>query len=308
VYICKLSIGFVFVNSTYTGIQKNVRSDRNELCCSRTEGDRVGRGLGRRAGEQRIDVVVRIGVSGRAVIVEEGILRNARRGAGRRRVEASAAAVRRVCSPPVKRVDQASRLAADGEPGRVERTLELTRADGSQVDVALAHGTSDVVADPDGQVVAVDERDIIEVGPASVEVKFGKRSWGNAGSSRGVTEQASVAASVDARVWARIDGEVAVAATPDTAVPLVGNGESYGRERGSGPSGCLRRTTASGSKQSRPHRERASVEDGNRTRRGDGGERKGGGDGSKQHKPRLFKESRLSQPHDASSICRSRAF
>jgi hypothetical protein len=152
----------------------------HDSTCSRAEGNGVVGLLAGGAGEESalrglvVGVRIRVGAVRLEVAGEEWSafvhVRRSRRyepvvrhAAGRARrgrvVRARAArrAVRRV------RVDQARALAADGEAGAVEGALERGRAVRAEVDRAVRDAAALVVRDAHGEVVPVDERDVIVV-------------------------------------------------------------------------------------------------------------------------------------------------
>jgi hypothetical protein len=158
------------------------------------------------------------------------------------------------------RVDQARALAADGEAGAVERPLERGWAVRAEVDRAVRDAAALVVVDAHGEVVPVDERDVVVVvAVRGRERELGERRGRDARAGVRVADEAAVAAAVEARVRAVVVGEVAVttglkrgqtarctnktpSAYPDTAsTPVVRDGERDGRVRVLCPAGGLRR-------------------------------------------------------------------
>ena len=109
-------------------------------------------------------------------------------------------------------------LAAERESTSIERPLERSRAVGAEVNSALRNRAADIVGDTHGQVVPVDEGDVVVVEALAVAerpLRHGGR--GHTGTRVAVALKAAIAAAVEARVRARIRAEVAVAAAPDAA-------------------------------------------------------------------------------------------
>ena len=110
------------------------------------------------------------------------------------------------------RVDETGGLAAHGEARGVEGALEVVRAVGAKVDGAVRDGAAHVVGDAHGQVVPVDERDVVVVEALAVaERPLRDGGGGHTGTRVAVALEAAIAAAVEARVRARVAGEVAVA-------------------------------------------------------------------------------------------------
>jgi hypothetical protein len=95
-----------------------------------------------------------------AVLLEVAVVGNAGSRAGSRgvvRARAASGAVARVG------IDKASRLAANREAAAVVRALERRRAVGAKVNWAVSDLAALVVGDTHGQVVAINEGDVVEV-------------------------------------------------------------------------------------------------------------------------------------------------
>lgn len=136
---------------------------------------------------------------------------------------ASRAAVSRVAWVAVE-VGEASRLASDGEAGGIEGALEGRRAVGTEVLGALSDGASAGGADPHGEVVTVDKRDIIPV-VNSVKGELSEGSGRNTSAGAVVANQSTVAASSQAGLSTGL-AEVAVTPSPDpSSPPVVGDVE-----------------------------------------------------------------------------------
>jgi hypothetical protein len=168
--------------------------------------------------------------------MHEPVVRHAAGWARRGRVvraRAARRAVRRV------RVDEARALAADGEAGAVEGALERRRAVRAEVDRAVRDAAALVVRDAHGEVVPIDERDVVVV----VAVRGRKRELGerrgrDARACVRVADEAAVAAAVEARVRARVAAEVAVTAGLATGEMDVSAMERMYSPRCGQPSSC----------------------------------------------------------------------
>jgi hypothetical protein len=110
-------------------------------------------------------------------------------------------------------VDEARALAAHGGAGAVEGALECRRAARREVDRAVRDATALGILDLHGQVVAVDERDVVVVEPVrGGERELGERCGRDACARVRVADEPAVAAAGDTCVGAVVLGEVAVAA------------------------------------------------------------------------------------------------
>jgi len=98
-----------------------------------------------------------IGISVRAVSLEEAVEFDSRGRASGGGIVTSCATIGGAA------VGQASALAADREAGGIEGTYELSWADGSEINIARRNRAADVICNSDGQSIAVDKTNIVEI-------------------------------------------------------------------------------------------------------------------------------------------------
>jgi hypothetical protein len=139
----------------------------------------------------------------------------------------AATAVSRIRWVSIK-VGNTGGLAADWETSRIKGAFELGRAIWAQINRTRGYGTALIVVDSHRKVVPIDERDIIPVMPVScTESPFPEGCGRNTGTCMGVTDKATIAATIKTRIWPRVGGKIAVAAGPDTASgPVIGHRET----------------------------------------------------------------------------------
>jgi len=228
----------------------------------RAESNGVIRIAGARAGPQcrARALIVRISVAVRAVRLEVGVSGVATARARRRGVVLPTAACRGVGRVGIH---VAGRLAPDGEARAVVRALERAGTVRAQVDRAVRDGATDVIRDRDGQVVPVDEGDIVVVVSTRAQSELGKSSRRDAGAGGRIADQPAVAPAVQAGVGRSRAVEGAVPTGPDTARgPVVGNGEADRGIRSGLPSRGVRgRVCRVLSEHGGPDGERAAVVD-----------------------------------------------
>jgi hypothetical protein len=179
-------------------------------------------------------------------------------------------------------VGKACGLAADGEATGIIGSLKGSRAVGAEVDGALSNRAADVIGDTHGQIVSIDEGDIVPVrSTSSTQGPFSDGRGGNTSSGVRVAAQASIALSVKAVEGSL--GEVAVTTGPDTtSLPVVGNREGLDGPGGGLPTGLDRRDGRADvqvGKDGGPDGEGARIVDGERPScdRGGSGEENSGG-------------------------------
>lgn len=128
----------------------------------RTEGQCVIGLLTRRAGPKgsaaRFVISIDIGIG--AVVLEVRIERNAGRRASLRGVVRTRAAGGRISRIGI---NQASRLATDGEASGIKGPLERSRAVWSKVDLTSGDMTPNVIVDSSRKVITIDKTDIVVV-------------------------------------------------------------------------------------------------------------------------------------------------
>jgi hypothetical protein len=177
-------------------------------------------------------LVVSIDVGSGAIALEVVVVGDAGRRASSGGVVGTAAAAGRVS---LVGVDQAVGLAAEREAGRVEGALEIGGAVGAEILGALSDGAALVVVNAQGEIVAVNEGDVVVIiAIGSGQGPLGKGCRGDTSAGVGIAEETTIAATVGARVRSGVSGKVAVPAGPDTtSLPVVGDGEDPAGE-GSG--------------------------------------------------------------------------